>query len=817
MRAGTKTALVAAAVAVAVTAAAAWGLQAHRAGLREPLPVTPDGLQMVHFARIVLDSGWHTRSDRLAAPFAADMHDFSLTDSLTFAAFRTIGLVIPDPAAVVNVYLFLTYALTAAAGVVALRRLGLSLAAAACGGALFALLPFHQFRGIDHLFQSAYFLVPAGVIVAVRLATRARPGLSVWWVAAAALLSSTSVYFAYFAAYLWAVAAALGCLRWRTWRPAASAAVLVAVMTAGVLLNGAEAIRYRLEQGTNLDVLDRPPEDAETYALKVAHLLLPIRGHALPALDRLRRAYGSAGRPLENENVSASLGAVGAAGFLLLIGVGVVVAAGRGSPPPSLLGKGAGGLGGFQDNPSPGPSPKRGGVPASEGGVPSPPLPVPAPPSLLGKGVGGLGSSPADLLRVLAALVAALLLLGVIGGFGSLVSYLALPQIRAYNRASIWIGFLALAAAMLVLDLGLRRVNRPLRWLIAIGLTALGTLDQTGWTRSAVAKNRTAREETAAAYAVDRDFYRDIEQRLPANGRVAQVPYIGYPDSLPPHTIELYDHLKGFVHTTQVKWSGAAMNGREPAHWQRRVLHLPPARMLPLLAMAGFDGLLVNRGGYPNHGKAFEEEVARELGHGPALVHPSGGYAFFAFDGYAEAVRKRFAADDYERSCENVRNPLFALWQDGFYCFRPPTDPDPGRVAQLNAKLLLVNPTGRTRRVELTVAFRPFGQLPLLPLHVGGPLVHAEWQVNSMSGASTLAFELPPGRHPVEFRGTTPPGYKPTDPRRVVYHVSEFALRDVTDPNDKPTVPVDFLIRPWDGFALNPPPITPTGSSPRSP
>src|SRR6188474_1020876 len=101
-------------------------------------------------------------------------------------------------------------------------------------------------------------------------------------------------------------------------------------------------------------------------------------------------------------------------------------------------------------------------------------------------------------------------LLGMIGGFGSLFALAITPQIRTYNRISVFIAFFSLIPIGLLIDTLLRKVQasqrRKVVLLLILGIAlVIGILDQTGrsfkpnyvWTKS--------------EYIKDEEFVRQIE------------------------------------------------------------------------------------------------------------------------------------------------------------------------------------------------------------------------------------------------------------------------------------------------------------------
>ena len=113
-------------------------------------------------------------------------------------------------------------------------------------------------------------------------------------------------------------------------------------------------------------------------------------------------------------------------------------------------------------------------------------------------------------------------LLATMGGFSSLISFFLLSGIRNYNRISVYIAFLSLAAFFLFFQK--RFQSKTALWsplLLAIGLyTQTSTMDDP--------KNRLP--QIAEEFAYDKEFVHRIEQVLPPGSAVFQLPYIFFPE-----------------------------------------------------------------------------------------------------------------------------------------------------------------------------------------------------------------------------------------------------------------------------------------------
>src|SRR5437764_14098187 len=193
--------------------------------------------------------------------------------------------------------------------------------------------------------------------------------------------------------------------------------------------------------------------DAETYALKISQLLLPVSGHRLPALAALKSNYWQAA-PLVNETDQATLGLVGSLGFAFLL----VWAAFR----------------------------------------------------LMGADFKSLNRADQQTLSLAALLALAATLLATIGGLGSLFALLVSPQIRSYNRISIFIGFFALLAVVLLIDRAGARLLRPsAKAFYYFGLALLGTIGIYDQTTSGLVPDYNS---VQAAFRSDAGFVWELER-----------------------------------------------------------------------------------------------------------------------------------------------------------------------------------------------------------------------------------------------------------------------------------------------------------------
>ncbi|HXE73309.1 MAG TPA: hypothetical protein VNO81_11680, partial [Candidatus Nitrosotenuis sp.] len=347
----------------------------------------------------LLETGsyWHHPRLGMPAPQGISTYQFPQPEALARLMLLALGAFWPSPAVLANLFYLASYPLVAGAALFALRRLGLGWLLAGAFALLYAFLPWHFYREQHHLFYSSYYLVPLMALVALQVAQgrplvldqdgRWRPGgrESLEALVLCVLNGLSTVYYAAFAIFFLLVAGLAAWLEER--RPAhlARALLLGAVVAAAALAQHAPALAYRASHPGAGPAFSRLPQESEEYGLKIAQLLLPVPGHRLGPWSDLR-AYYDRHFPLVNENSSATLGALGSLGFLILLG---------------WL---------FFRRPRP-------GDPVLE-----------------------------DLLTRLSILNGAGLLLGTVGGFSSLAGLGFTPLLRSVNRVSIYLAFFSLAA-----------------------------------------------------------------------------------------------------------------------------------------------------------------------------------------------------------------------------------------------------------------------------------------------------------------------------------------------------------------------------------
>jgi hypothetical protein len=538
----------AAGAAALATVGAAIVMKLWDADLRAPFSYTGDGTLNLMLIKGVMERGWFYENPRLGAPNGQQLYDYPVLsgDGLHVLFFWLGGLFTDDPALVMNVFFLLTFPVTAVVGYLVLRRLTIGPEVSVVIAVLYALLPYHFMRGETHLFLAAYYAVPVGVYLVLCVFDGRRFTLGLGALAALVALASGSFYYSAFTVVLVVVAAALHFLLTRERGGVVCGALVVGVILGVSLVQLAPTIVYRAANGTNDEVAKRFWFESENYGLKITHLVLPVDGHRIDALAARKEEYVEQIPP--NEGRAATLGAVASAGFLWLLAVAVVAIA------------------------------------------------------------GAWRRYDLGMHARLAVLTVVSVLLATTGGLSTLIA-VVWPQIRSWNRLSVFIAFFALVAVALLLEWLGRRIPRTAFLAVLAAVLVLGAADQT--TDFFVPPY----DGVEADYRDDQRWILALEDQLPDRAMVVQLPYEPFPEP-PLGPRPLYESAKPYLHSSDLQWSFGAMKGR-PDDWAVANATRPVAELVPAAREAGFAAIHVDRLAYPDQGAAVEDELRSALGAEP--------------------------------------------------------------------------------------------------------------------------------------------------------------------------------------------------------
>ena len=546
-----------------------------RADFKTPFAYFGDALLYSVGTKGAIEQGWWLHNPHLGAPSGLKYEAYPAIENFHFLLIKLISWFTADHASTLNLFYLLTFPLTVISSLYVLRYLRFSYPVALLASLLYAFLPYHFFRSY-HLFLAAYYLLPLMILVVLWICSGEQflivqrdntrwPKLD--------LKSRKSIFSI-------AVCAMLGSCG--IYYPFFSCFLL--------LIAGVTAAVYR----------------RSIYALMLPGILIGFMSvvvliNYLP-LIQYQRAHGTSSTGARSV-VDAEIMGLKITQLLLPIG---------GHRLPSL--------GQLKYRYNLGPLVNENDT-ASLGVVGSVGFMI-----LLFALFYRTAAFP--ILNDLSILNFSALLLATIGGFGVLFALLISPQIRAYNRISVFIAFFCLVAVAQTLDVFYKRLKArktQLGFILMLGFVLVaGVYDQTSTTFFFVPEYDNIKNE----YQSDREFVGDIEASLPAGAMIFQLPYMPFPESPPLHKMFDHDLFKAYLHSKSLRWSYGAINGDSADLWQRSVAAKPVTELVEEISRAGFMGIYVNRDGYADGGAQLEGELTSFLGT-PPLVSRKGNLVFF--------------------------------------------------------------------------------------------------------------------------------------------------------------------------------------------
>lgn len=496
------------------------------------------------------ENGWHQPILRAGAPFGANPGEVPNSDGLSLMLSYVFGWFTDDPFALLNLFVFASFALCALVAFAVYRRLGLSTMWAAVATLAFTLLPIHFLSDQQPLSTLYIAAALAGwlaldVIWRARGDDKGRPSRGLV-VLAALTCGLTGGHFAFFSCLILGAAGVAAAIQLRSPAPLQRAGILAALVLLSTAVQLMPSWWNSWDEATNATLVTPTVQAVEADALKVAPMLLPRAQHTVDALASLRARYDSESAAQANR-VDVALGVVGGIGLLLLLAL-----------------------------------------------------------PLLNRVKEAL---PDDLQRA-SLLVYAATLFATMGSFGSLFAVFVTPQLHALSRIAPFIAFFAILASIGMLQSLLAKRDAGQRIGVALLVAVLCIVDQAGLGTAATGPTADVRR---AAFDQERAFHAAVESELPARSMVLQLPHSSYPPDpaqpLPPGL----DPFAGYLHTRSLRWTAGAAPGTIEHRWQRLLGAFPLREQVPALEALGFSAMLLDRRGYPDPAPIDAELAALTL------------------------------------------------------------------------------------------------------------------------------------------------------------------------------------------------------------
>jgi phosphoglycerol transferase len=584
---------------------AAWAVRLAGYDLRVPLNYQGDTLWFTSLVKGLITHGWAFGNPDLSAPYTLDTVAFPSISSFDWVVMKALSLFYRDAAVVLNCFWLLSLVLTAWTASVAFLLLRAHPWVAFAAGVAYALLPFALLRNVTHI-SLVYYTVPLLGLLVINIAMggfgdeRDRDVRFAGY-AGALVQGFNYLYFSFFAAGLLVFAGVVSLARDRKIRMLRTMAVALAILIVASTVNLAPSFISWAQQGKPPDLEYKRPAEAEAYALKLRRMLAPSEWNPVPVLAAWGKRDVTTPYPSENENRTARLGLLGSLGLIVMFGTTMFLVRYRDEEVTSIA-------------------------------------------------------------RAASAAGLATFLVSTVGGLGAVFNLLVVPDIRAYNRFSVFLAFFAFVPLVLLVT-GFatgapRRRIAALALFVAIACASVfdQLLDAAG-----IAARQGADQ---AAASNERALVQRMESTFAPGAAVFEFPLTQFPADAGTGRMRAYDHARPYLWSTGLRWSWPSFSQRHAA-WQRALPLQAGKDLVDALVLSGFAAIWVDRYGLqdPDAVTASFTQAGAPL----LFEDPSRRYAVFDLRARAAALEKTLGGEAFAQARRRILETPAIQWGPQFY------------------------------------------------------------------------------------------------------------------------------------------------------
>jgi phosphoglycerol transferase len=658
-----------------------------------------DTLWFVVPVKGITQNGWAYEIPQLSAPFSLSAIAFPSVTNLDWLWMKGISVVVSSAGAILNIFWLFSIVLTAWSATLALCLLRVNRWMAFGMGIVYAFLPFALLRNTAHI-NLVYYCVPLLSLLAIYFAQGCEHPRSLlvctFGYGAALAQGFDYIYYSFFSVLLFAFAGCLGFWRIKSWKPIKGAAIACSTILLASLLNLTPSFLSWYKNGKP-DVNYKSPEQAEIYGLKIRKMLAPHEANIAPLFRQWGQKDKSINFPNENENASARLGPMAAAGLLLLL--------------------------------------------------------------MTSLGVGRTAEATYEwsAIRSAASLALFCLLFATVGGLGAIFNQI-IPDFRGYNRFSVFIAFFALAGLGWWWQTRMQKVSPRARIVLTLGFVLLIVFSLYDQLLDARPLNsRRSMDELAAKH--ERDVIRQIEAKADDGALIFQLPLTGFPPDGGKERMLPYDHARPYLWSSKLHWSWPSFT-EEHQFWVDRLDGFDNKELAEALVLSRFSLVWIDRFGYADNGDAAIMSLIA-AGAKDYLPNRSSRYVVLDLSPVAERLHQEYSSEEIGYRQDALLNGPIFEWGSGFYSLEHSKEGRKFRWSQAVSTAVVRNPKRASRSVVLSfyVASGKRGEFTVSagtkklsvasstdPTHVEVPLTLAPKSNVEVRFAGNMGkIDLPPG------------------------------------------------------------------------
>jgi phosphoglycerol transferase len=358
-----------------------------------------------------------------------------------------------------------------------------------------------------------------------------------------------------------------------------------------------------------------------------------------------------------------------------------------------------------------------------------------------------------------------------VGGFSAIFNLAVVPDIRAYNRFTVFVSFFALAALCLVLESFRLRFSRS-KWKFFVPVFLLACFSLYDQLLDRVGLLNT-QDGDMANYLSEKTLLDRFTNIYPNGVSILQLPMTGFPIMSVHENMASYDHLRPFLFSKKnLRWSWPSFSQRHRA-WQDRLSSLEGDKLLKAAIYSGFGAVWVDRFGYKDNA------VALTAGLQAAGAKEMLSNARHVIMDLREAAEKLKFTETQKRFDDQVDfwiNSVNLSWGHGFYGEEKNSQGIIFRWSNDYSSMVFKNFSDKKRNVTI--------EFDLASESNGKVLAYtneARWELNSntLPTRHHLTFDIDGNSSTIlSFHANFAKVNAPNDPRKLFFYIADFAIRD---------------------------------------
>ena len=376
-----------------------------------------------------------------------------------------------------------------------------------------------------------------------------------------------------------------------------------------------------------------------------------------------------------------------------------------------------------------------------------------------------------ELINLLAILNITGILLAVASGFAIMFAIFVSPQIRAYNRISVFIAYFCILAISIKIDNLLKEKNKKTWYPLILVLFLFSIWDQIP--SSSKITYTDSSQKYKKEFDSDKTFILKIEKILGKDGMVFQLPYFKFPETGNIKDLGDYELFKGYLFSENIKWSYGGYKGRESDLWNRYIVSLPVNEMLESISIAGFNGIYIDRKAYTVDEYTKLENEIKNIIKEEAYVSDDKRLVFFNLMNFSNSLKNKYSEEQLKEEKNRILKILISF--NGFYEVEQ-LENRKWRWMRKNSIITVENKTnGSINYILKSTVFSEYPDNSELIVEFNGK--KEKYLINNKGTELNLSFNIDRGKNIIKFYTNSKRVNSDLDPRELYLRFENMEVK----------------------------------------